>query len=311
VAVVGAGAIGAVIAGALLDAGHAPLVCVRTPIPSLVLDSGGGARQLPVTIAADPGAGPMGADTVGPGTGDLGPVDWVLVTVKAQDTAGAAPWLRRLCGPGTVVVALQNGLDHCSRLAPFVGEAIVLPALVYIASERVAPGRVVHHSGRRLAVPAGREGAHFARLLDGGGLEVLEEADFVTAVWRKLLSNLVINPVTALTMRRVDVMNDPGVEALGRALMAEAVAVARAEGAHLGPADVDGIFDRYRGLRGESDVGSSMYYDRLAGLPLEHEGITGALAGVAQRHGIPIPLNDTILTLLRALERGRALRSPA
>jgi 2-dehydropantoate 2-reductase len=291
VAVIGAGAIGAVIAAALLDAGHAPLLCVRTPIPSLSVESEGGERVLAVEVATDP-------DTVSP-------VDWVLITTKAQDTAGAAPWLRALCRPDTTVVALQNGIDHAARLAPFVGGATVLPALVYLAAERVAPGKVVHHTGRRLAVPAGSTGASFAQLLKGGGLEVVEEPDLVTAEWRKLLSNVVANPITTLTMRRVDVMTDPGMEELGRALMGEAVAVARAEGAAVGQGDIDETFARYRALRPGSTSGSSMYYDRLAGLPLEHEELTGALVRVARRHGIPTPFNDTVLTLLRALDRGR------
>jgi 2-dehydropantoate 2-reductase len=291
VAVIGAGAIAAVVTAALLDAGHAPTVCVRTPIPSLRIESEGGERVLSAATVADPA--------------EVCRTDWVLITTKAQDTVSAAPWLRALCGPETTVVALQNGIDHAARLAPFVGGATVLPALVYIAAERIGPGWIVHHSGRRVVVPAGVAGASFAHLLRGR-LEVVEEPDHITAEWRKLLSNVVANPLTTLTMRRVDVMNDPGVEEFGRALMGEAVAVAQAEGAAVGQADIDEIFARYRTLRDGSSHGSSMYYDRLAGLPLEHEELTGALVRVARRCGIPTPLNDSILALLRALDRGRA-----
>lgn len=289
---IGAGAIGAVVAGALIDAGHIPTVCVRSSISSLVVESGGAARPLPVILSTDPAS--------------LGPADWVLVAVKAQDTAGAAAWLRRLCGPNTVVVALQNGIDHRERLQPYVGPASILPALVHIAAERLAPGRVVHHGGLRVTVPAGVHGASFAHLFTGSALEVAEEPDMVTAVWRKLLANLVANPVTALTMRRADVMNDPGIADLGRALLAEALVVGRAEGARVGQADVDDFFARYRTVGYGKGSGTSTYYDRLAGRPLEHEELTGALVRVARRRGIPTPLNDGILALLRALDRGQA-----
>ena len=49
--------------------------------------------------------------------------------------------------------------------------------------------------------------------------------------------------------------------------------------------------------------GSSMLYDRLAGRPLEHEFITGAVVSAAARHGIAVPLNEALLALLRALDR--------
>jgi 2-dehydropantoate 2-reductase len=136
-------------------------------------------------------------------------------------------------------------------------------------------------------------------------MEVVTEPDHVTAEWRKLLSNVVANPLTTLTMRRVDVMAEPGMEELGRALMGEAVAVARAAGADVGEADIDSTFARYRGLRASEPAGSSMYYDRLAGRRLEHEEITGTLVRVARKYGVPTPYNDTILTLLRALDGGR------
>ncbi len=54
-----------------------------------------------------------------------------------------------------------------------------------------------------------------------------------TATWRKLLGNLVANPITTLTLRRIGVMSDPGIAALARGLLTEAVDVGRAEGADL------------------------------------------------------------------------------
>ena len=49
------------------------------------------------------------------------------------------------------------------------------------------------------------------------------------------------------------------------------------------------------------EAGTSMLYDRLAGRPLEHEALTGALVEAADRHGIPVPVNRTLLALLSAV----------
>ena len=82
----------------------------------------------------------------------------------------------------------------------------------------------------------------------------------------------------------------------------------RAEGASLGEEDVAAVLtgtSRY-GDR----TGSSMLYDRMAGLPLEHRHLTGEVVRRAERHGIPVPLNAAILALLDALDRGRAESVP-
>ena len=49
------------------------------------------------------------------------------------------------------------------------------------------------------------------------------------------------------------------------------------------------------------ELGTSMYFDRLAGRPLEVEALTGAIVAVAERHGVAVPLNRALLTLLRAI----------
>jgi 2-dehydropantoate 2-reductase len=289
VAVIGAGAIGTVLAAAATDSGHQVTVCARTPIDVLVLERDGTDRTLPVSIVTDP------ADPA------LTRADVVWVSTKVADTASAAPWLIRLCGAGTLVAAAQNGLDHESRLAPFVPSEWVVPALAYLAAERLGPGRVVHLAGGRVVVPAGRAETRLTEAI-GAGLIVRGVQDMRTATWRKLLGNLIANPITTLTLRRIAVMEEPGIEDLARGLLVEAVEVGRAEGARIGDEDVSAVLagTAQYGAR----TGSSMLYDRLAGRPLEHQYLTGEVVRRAEIHGIPVPLNAAILALLEALDRG-------
>lgn len=289
VAVIGAGAIGTVLAAAGSDAGHQVTVCARTHIDRLVIEREGAERDVPVAIVTDP------ADP------SVTPADVVWVTTKVGDTAGAAWWLARLCGADTLVGAAQNGLDHAARLTPYVESEWVVPVLAYIAAERVHPGRVIHLAGDRLVVPAGEAEARLAESV-GNALVVRGVTDMHTAAWRKLLGNLVANPITTLTLRRIGVMAEPGIEDLARGLLLEAVQVGRAEGAHLGDEDVAAVLDG-TGQYGEQ-TGSSMLYDRLAGQPLEHQYLTGEVVRRATTHGIPVPLNAAILALLDALDRG-------
>ena len=135
----------------------------------------------------------------------------------------------------------------------------------------------------------------------------LKRKDEAEAAWRKLLSNVGANPITALTLRRLDVFDAPEVRDLGAALLDEALAVARAEGAALTRSDVDAVVSGFTSDFPREN-GSSMLYDRLAGLPTEHEHIPGAVVRAARRHGIPVPRNETVLALMRGL---RPTRLPA
>jgi 2-dehydropantoate 2-reductase len=292
VAVIGAGSVGAVVAASATAAGQSVVVCTRTPFENLVVTRQGVDHTVAAAIATDP----AWLDT-------FDPADVVALCLKVPDTDAAEPWLRRLCGPDTVVVTLQNGLDHVARVAPLLppGADGVVPAVVYVAAERTAPGRVVHHGANSIVLPPGPHTGRITAAL-GPEVAVTVEHDFVTALWRKLVSNVVVNPLTALTMRRVDVMADPAIAGLARGLLAEAAATARAAGAHIDDEEVDALIDLYRTSWAQRNSGSSMFYDRLGGRPLEHEALTGALVDVAHRHRVPVPLNEAMLALLRVID---------
>jgi 2-dehydropantoate 2-reductase len=293
VAVIGSGAVGTVAASAAEQAGLDVVICARPPAGGpLVLELDAQERRLAAPLITDPDK--------------ARPVDWVLLATKAQQSPQAEPWLSRLCHPGTVVVVMQNGVDHVERVAPLAGGATVLPALVYVAVERVAQGRVVHRRGRRVVVPAGRAGRAFADLMKASWLEIVEDPDFRTAAWRKLLGNVAANPVTALTGRRMGVLSDPEIRELFHVLIAEAVAVGIAEGAKLGPEDVPATMAFY-GQFGDDD-GTSMLYDRLAGRELENELLSGAITRLGRQHGVPTPANQTLYALLGALAPQEAPR---
>ncbi|MFF4949708.1 2-dehydropantoate 2-reductase [Streptomyces chattanoogensis] len=288
IAVIGAGAIGGYLAALAQWAGLDVTVCVRSPLDALTVETGGEERRAAVGFATDPA--------------QVAPVDWVLLATKAQDTAGAEGWLRRLCGPGTGVVVVQNGVGHRERVAPYVPEGTgILPALAYISAERIAPGRIRHHIASELHVSEGALADGFAAALAGSGLTVRPVGDFTTEAWRKLFVNLALNPLTALLQQRTGIFADPEMAGLTRDLLREAVVVARAEGADVGEQDVGNTLEIYGAI--PPDGGSSMLFDRLAGRPMEHEYLTGAVVRAGERHGIATPLNGMLLTLLRAVDR--------
>ncbi len=287
VGIIGLGSIGGVIAGSLcaLDR-HDVTACVRHPVERLVVEHADGTIDVPMRTLTDPAEGK--------------PRDWVLLCTKAYDTPAVAPWLQRLCGPHTRVAVLQNGIGHVDRLAPLAGDATIVPTIVYFNGERLAPDRVrFRRAGEHeLAVGDDPHGRAFAELLEGTPMRVLRSPDFNTLAWRKLLINAVANPITALTLQRQAVFRREEVKTLCLAILDEAAAVGRADGARLGADEAEKILATL--LTYPADAGTSMYFDRLGGRPLEVEALTGAIVTAGERHQVPTPLNRMLLTLLRA-----------
>lgn len=178
--------------------------------------------------------------------------------------------------------------------------------IVYYNGERLAPDRVrVRYTGdHELAVADDENGRAFGALMDGSSLRVHADADFVTLKWRKLLLNAVANPITALTLQRQAVLRRPDVHALCLEVLAETVQVARADGARL--PDNEPALAMERLFKFAPELGTSMYFDRLAGRTFEVDALTGAIVAAGERHGIATPLNRMLLTLLRAINDAAA-----
>ena len=288
VAVIGLGSIGGVAAASLRAADrHEVIACVRRPIERLVLEQPEGSVEVALRAVTDPA--------------DAARVDWVLLCTKTQQTPLTAPWLARLCGASTRVAVLQNGIGHVARVAPLAGDAGVVPTIVYYNGERLGDDRVRlrHVAEFDLAVADDADGRAFAQLFDGTSLRIHLSGDFPTLAWRKLLINVVANPITALTSQRQAVFRRDDIKSLCIAILDEAVAVARADGAQLAEDESQRTMSSL--LTYPPEAGTSMYFDRLAGRELEAEALTGAVVAAGQRLSIATPLNGAVLAMLRAV----------
>ncbi|WP_185992835.1 2-dehydropantoate 2-reductase [Streptomyces sp. 130] len=293
VSVVGPGAVGLALAGRLALRGHPVTLCGRpgsAPVRCIEQTGDGGTRTARVHWQDDPAR--------------ARPAAWVLVTTKLHQGDAARAWLKRLVGGGTVVVVAQNGVEHREQAAPWAPPGQVVPALVHFNAERLVGNRVsVRGEGAGLVIGDDEPARRALPLLAGTGLGVDPVADFTTAAWRKLMVNAVANPVTALTSRRVEVFADPAVRAVAATMLTEVAEVGRAEGARL-PGNATGEALAWIDAR-PPGAGSSMLADRLAGRPMEHDGLLGAVVRRADARGIAVPMCRTVLALVAALDAAR------
>lgn len=288
-ALVGPGAIGSTIAALLYAAGREVVLCGRTARTQIEVRVDGAE---PIVVP-----GPVHTDprTV------TGPVDVVLLAVKDTQYADAASWLARLCGPDTIVCALQNGVEQADRLRPYCPESAVVPAAIWIAAETQPEGWVRVMNTPRLVLPRGPAAARLAAALDRSGIDVELDADFVSAAWRKLLVNAVVG-FMVLSGRRSGMFRRDDVAAVARRYLAECLAVARAEGATLPDSVVDEIADMLE--QAPTDMATSMLIDREAGRPLEWDIRNGVIRRKGAGHGIATPISDILVPLLAAASDG-------
>ncbi len=289
IALVGPGAVGTTVAALLHAAGHRLVLCGRTAHPKLELRrDDGDSIVVPGPVQTDPG------------TLD-GPVDVVVLAVKATQNEVAAAWLSALCDQHTVVAVLQNGVEQIDQVQPHCPSSAVVPGIVWYTAETQPDGWVRLRTEPRLVLPTGDAAQAVAELLRGAGCTVENDPDFSTAAWRKLLVNALAGWM-ALSGRRSGMFRRDDVAAVARRYVAECLAVAQAEGARLGDDVVDEMVKMFAAA--PPDMGTSMLADREAHRPLEWDIRNGAIIRKARAHGLATPISDILVPLLAAASDG-------
>jgi 2-dehydropantoate 2-reductase len=287
IAIIGPGAIGGTVAFALAPK-HDVLICANQAFDTLSTTRlpTGERESIPVKVVTDPAR--------------LKPVDWVLLCVKSHQTVGAAPWLRALVGPHSRIAVLQNGVEHRERVAHLLPlDTAIVPVVVALPAERVAPGAIEMHGGAHLTVPDDDAGHAFVELFTGTFVQAVSDRDFKTRVWEKLCLNSAGGALSALTLRPDALASSPEMTALGVRIIEETMAVGRAEGAKFEEGFVERLVAMQSGHRIRR--GNSMFYDRRDGKPLEWDARNGVIQRLGRKHGIATPISDVIIPMLKAV----------
>jgi 2-dehydropantoate 2-reductase len=288
ICVVGAGAVGGVIASRLAAAGEAEIsVLARGATLAALTEHGIRLSAAGETVTAKVAASADAAD--------LGPQDYVIVAVKAQSMSGVAASVGPLLGPGTAVLSTLNGVPwwfldgfggpaanrHLASVDPGGAIAAVLPAArviggtVHLSASSPAPGEVSWHGGNGLIIGE-LDGAGTPRLAALAGalrtarFEVTVSPRIRDDVWYKLWGNLTINPICALTGATAGPVLD---DDLVRGFVSAAMLEARTVGERIGCPITQTPQDRHVVTRKLGDFVPSMLQDARAGRPLELDAV--------------------------------------
>lgn len=238
----------------------------------------------------------------------ISPADIVLILVKSYQTARAARQAANNLRPGGLVITLQNGLGNLEKLAETIGLGRVTLGVTAQGATVTNPGRL-HHAGEgptHLALLAGKEKQlqQVAELFNAAGMPttLVESAD--SLVWGKLAINAAINPLTALLgVPNGALSQDDALRRIMSAAAREVAEVAARQGVSLPFADA--ACRAIEVSRATANNRSSMLQDISRGAPTEIEAISGAVVRWGRRLGVPTPVNERLLQLMKDKEAHR------
>jgi len=253
----------------------------------------------------------------------LGPQDYVIVAVKAQNLTQVAAGIAPLLGPDTSIVTAMNGVpwwffdcikfgaggkQRLESLDPGGGLSRAMPTqrivgcVVHFAASTPKPGLINHNMGKKLILsqPDGANTTRVKRIANAltlAGFEIAVTGSIEKEFWVKLLGNVSFNPVSALTVTTADkLIESREIKTYMVEIMREVLAIGRAVGVD---ADIDpeARIDMARVL---GPFKTSMLQDLEAGKRLEIDGLLAGTLEIAQKAGVKAPYTESLFGLIRA-----------
>ena len=321
ICIFGAGAIGGYMGAKLAKAGAEVSLVARGPHLAAMREKGltlieeDETFTVPVTASDDPA--------------EIGPQDYVIITLKAHSVPPVVARMQPLIGDSTTIVSGVNGIPWWyfhGLEGPLAGTRLesvdpggvqwegfgperVLGCVVYPAAEVSEPGTIRHIEGNRFSLgePSGEKSERATRLsqaLQAVGLKAPVRPRLRDEIWVKLWGNLSFNPISALTHATLDVLcTDDGTRQVARDMMVEAQAIAEKLGVKF-PIDVE------RRIDGGAAVGAhrtSMLQDLESGRPMEIDALVTSVQELGRLTDTPTPTIDTVLALVRLRARTAGL----
>lgn len=300
VAVVGAGAMGSLFGALLTEAGEEVwLIDIwqehieRVNSQGLSVESKGSERIVKLRATMDP------ADATG--------AQLVVIFVKSTQTAAAAATAAHLVADNGSVLTLQNGMGNAETLAETIQPSQIKVGTTSHGATLLGPGSIRHAGQGPTTIgqwgggsDSYRQTEQIAQTLSDAGITTELVEDVVPVLWGKLIVNIGINAITALTgIKNGQILDHKISRDLSRAAVEEAMAVARVKNIPIRKDFVDHVFEVAQATSANrSSMGQDVDRRRLT----EIGAINGYVVREAEHSGIKAPVNKTLTSLIRTLE---------
>lgn len=287
--VLGAGAIGSLYAAKLAD--RHDVTVVGRPAHVDAINRGGlrvvGVEEVTRRLRATTTIDAIAADTL------------IVLTTKVNDSRAAVTPIADLVRGDTIILCVQNGLGSEDVVKDAVANrCLVLRAITQFGAIFRGPGVVDYKVRGYTIVEQSPRSAEVASLLTACGLDGRLSDRIKVDVWRKLIFNCVINPITSIVATEVGGIADSRLDSLKQLVIDECLAVARCDGVEFDIDFVRTISDVF----GSSRNIASMRQDLLKRKPTEIDFMNGAVVEAGRRFGVACPVNAALVAIIKAME---------
>lgn len=238
---------------------------------------------------------------------EIGKVEVLIVFVKSTVTEQALKNALSVVGENTTIITLQNGLGNVEKIEKVAGEGKVLAGVTSHGSTLLGPGHI-RHAGSGDTFLGEIDGEitprleRTAELLNKAGIPCNIEQNILSLIWGKLIVNIGINALTAVTgLRNGELVNFKEAEEILELSVKEALDVAEAKGIKLQYEDPIGHTKEVCRLTAQNR--SSMLQDVLNKRQTEIDMINGALVREAENLGITTPVNKVLTNLISTIQK--------
>ena len=237
----------------------------------------------------------------------IGKCELVLVFVKSTQTESAAKTAAQLVGRNGFVITLQNGMGNADTIAAYVESNRILVGTTSHGATLLGAGNI-RHAGKGPTIigiwgdadPGFKIVRHTADLFTQAGIETTAVRDVRAVIWNKLLVNVGINAITALTgIKNGQILDLESTRELSYLAVEEAAAVARTQGIKINEDPISHVFQIAAATApNRSSMGQDVDHRRLT----EIGSINGFVVREAGRMGLAAPVNRTLTALVETME---------
>lgn len=231
--------------------------------------------------------------------------DLAIIFVKSTRTGDAARVASELVSSTGFVLTLQNGMGNADIIAEVIDPGRIIAGTTSHGATMLEPG-LIRHAGigpTLIGMWSGDEKAgaqSIADIFNKAGIATETVDDIRSVVWKKLIINVGINAITALTaIKNGQILDLSSTRALVHAAVEEAMEVARTHGIKIPDDMVEHVFQVAEATGANR---SSMGQDVDNKRQTEIGAINGAVVKEAQKLGLNVPVNQTLTTLVETLQ---------
>lgn len=224
----------------------------------------------------------------------------ILLTTKVYDSKSAIRAIKNLLKSDTIILCLQNGLYSENIVKKITGKkCLVLRGITNFGAAFLEPGVVQYNSHSYTAIEKSAKSFSIAKLFAKCGLNGYVSKNIKADMWKKLILNCVLNPVTSIFGAENREIADGKLNPLKRLVVRECLKVAEKDGVKF---DIDFVKAINSAVKGSKNI-SSMRQDMIKGRHTEIDYLNGAVAKMGKKYGIKCPVNQALAIVIKEMEK--------